>query len=89
MQQFSNVNEAEFLRGYKIPDFSLFFWEDKLSTWEHIVRFTTQCKEAFNNRVLKSRLFASSLTGSAFKWYATLTPELGSLLASNGRILSC
>ena len=45
-----------------------------MSTWDHIALFTTQCKEASNNGVLKMCLFASSLTGPAFKWYINLTP---------------
>ncbi|KAJ4967976.1 hypothetical protein NE237_014677 [Protea cynaroides] len=54
-------------RGYKVPDFAMFLGETNQSTVEHIGRFTVQCGEAGANDFLKMRLFANSLSDTAFK----------------------
>ena len=62
-------------RGYKVPEFSLFFEKNGQSTLEHIAHFTIQCGELANFENFsnfKLRLFPNSLTGNAFTWYATL-----------------
>ena len=64
-----------YLRGYCIPEFSLFSREDGQSTLEHIARFTIQCGELANYENFTNyrlRLFPNTLTGAAFAWYATL-----------------
>ncbi|PKI36989.1 hypothetical protein CRG98_042611 [Punica granatum] len=58
----------QFPKGYKVPDFVLFSGEEKKSTIEHIARFSVQCGEAGSKDYLKLRLFANSLTKSAFPW---------------------
>ena len=68
-------NENPYLRGYRIPDFSLFFGEDGQSTLEHVARFTVQCGELANYENFyhfKLRLFLNSLTRALFTWYTTL-----------------
>lgn len=50
----------------KVPEFVLFSGEEKKSTIEHIARFSVQCGEARSTDYLKLRLFANSLTKSAF-----------------------
>ena len=61
-------------RGFRIPDFALFYRNGNLSTVEHIARFAAQCGEFTNNDYMKLRLFPNSLTRAAFVWYINLTP---------------
>ena len=53
-------------RGFRIPDFALFYGNGNQSTVEHIARFAAQCGEFTNNDYIKLRLFPNSLTGAAF-----------------------
>jgi hypothetical protein len=55
---------------YKVPDFTKFSGQDDTSTMEHVNRFIIQCGEAAS-----SRLFSSSLSGSAFTWFISLPPN--------------
>ncbi|GKV04390.1 hypothetical protein SLEP1_g16548 [Rubroshorea leprosula] len=64
--------ENPFPRGFKVPEFTLFFGEVGQSTIEHIGRFTIQCGEASGDDNLKLRLFPSSLIATAFTWYLSL-----------------
>ena len=67
--------ENPYPRGYKIPNFSLYFGEYGQSTPEHVARFTVQYGELANYENLyhfKLRPFPNSLTGASFTWYATL-----------------
>lgn len=66
--------QFEIPRGFKIPDFTLFYRDGRQSTLEHIARFTPQCKELANNDFMKLKLFPTSLTGIAFEWYTNLPP---------------
>ncbi|KAM2956893.1 hypothetical protein FF2_023966 [Malus domestica] len=68
------VEQVEYPRGFKIPDFSLFAGESSLSSLEHVARFTAQCGDV-NSDFHKLRLFNFSLTGSAFAWYINLPPN--------------
>lgn len=58
-----------------MPEFVLFSGEEKKSTIEHIARFSAQCGEARSKDYLKLRLFANSLTKSAFPWYMNIPPN--------------
>jgi hypothetical protein len=62
-------------RNYKVPDFSTFSGVDEKTAYEHISRFTIQCGELSNNGNGKLIMFVNSLTGQAFKWYASLPPH--------------
>ena len=64
----------EYPRGFRIPDFTLFYGTGNQSTIEHIARFAAQCGEFTNHDFMKLRLFPNSLTGGAFVWYINLTP---------------
>ena len=66
------IDREEWPRGFKAPDFTMFFGEDDKTVLEHISRFTIQCGEYSNNGNVKLRLFPNSLTGQAFTWYAEL-----------------
>ncbi|KAM1322292.1 hypothetical protein ACFX2F_015280 [Malus domestica] len=68
------VEQFEYPRGFKIPDFSLFAGESSLSSLEHVARFTAQCRDV-NGDFHKLRLFNFSLTGSTFAWYINLLPN--------------
>jgi hypothetical protein len=57
---------------YKLPDFTKFSKQGKVSTVEHINRFIIQCGEAAQQDTLKVRLFSMSLSESAFTWFTTL-----------------
>ena len=57
---------------YKLPDFTKFFGQGKVSTVEHINRFIVQCGKAAQQDALKVHLFSISLSGSAFTWFTTL-----------------
>ena len=63
----------EYPRGFRIPEFALFYGNGNQSTVEHIARFAAQCGEFTNNNYMKLRLFPNSLTGGAFVWYINLT----------------
>ncbi|KAM1481262.1 hypothetical protein ACFX2I_028307 [Malus domestica] len=65
------VEQFEYPRGFKIPDFSLFAGESSLSSLEHVARFTAQCGDV-NNDFHKLQLFNFSLISSAFAWYINL-----------------
>jgi len=65
----------QFPKGYKVPEYFLFSGEENKSTIEHIARFSVQCGEAGSKDYLKLRLFANSLTKSAFSWYMNLPPN--------------
>ena len=56
-------------KGYRVPEFSLFFGKNGQSTLEHIARFTIQYGELANFENFpnfKLRLFPNSLTENAF-----------------------
>jgi hypothetical protein len=42
---------------------------------EHVNRFIIQCGEAASRDELRVRLFSSSLFGSAFTWFISLSPN--------------
>ena len=65
----------ELPRGFKFPTFFLFTSDGSQSTVEHIAKFTSQCAEAVANEFLKLRLFANSLTNTAFTWFINLAPN--------------
>ncbi|XP_059650780.1 uncharacterized protein LOC132296613 [Cornus florida] len=66
------IDEVEFPRNFRIPEFTTFNGEGEQSTLEHISRFTVHCGEAVANPWLKVRLFPNILTGYAFRWYCNL-----------------
>ncbi|KAM2660808.1 hypothetical protein EV2_023188 [Malus domestica] len=47
------VEQFEYPRGFKIPDFSLFARESSLSSLEHVARFTAQCEDSWEELVEK------------------------------------
>src|ERR1044072_6768782 len=68
------VLETEIPRGTKIPKFTKFSGESNESTVEHIARFEMEAGNLAQQENLKLRFFPSSLTQSAFTWFASLPP---------------
>jgi hypothetical protein len=58
--------------GWRCPEFVKFSGDDSKTTWEHISQYIAQLGEASSNEAIKVRLFALSLTGTAFSWFALL-----------------
>jgi hypothetical protein len=55
-----------------VPDFTNFNGIDSKTTWEHVSQYLAQLGEAGNSDELTVRLFALSLTGTAFSWFSAL-----------------
>jgi predicted chitinase len=60
-------------QGY--PNLQKKLSEQGKSTHEHIGQFLAQLGELTDVEALCFRLFSFSLTGTAFAWYATLSPN--------------
>ncbi|XP_059654787.1 uncharacterized protein LOC132301561 [Cornus florida] len=65
------IDEVEFPRNFRIPEFATFNGEGEQYTLEHISRFTVQCGEAAANPWLKVRLFPNTLTGAELEMSMT------------------
>jgi hypothetical protein len=68
-------NQLSYPRGYRVLEFSKFSREDGKTTLEHIGQFILQCGEANANNTLKLRMFPLSLSGTAFTWFTSFTPN--------------
>jgi hypothetical protein len=68
-------DQLPYPRGYIVPKFSKFSWEDGKTTLEHVGQFILQCGEASANDALKLRRFPLSLSGTAFTWFTSLAPN--------------
>jgi hypothetical protein len=68
-------DQLPYPRGYRVPEFSKFSWDDGKTTLEHVDQFILQCGEASANGALKLRLFPLSLSGTAFTWFTSLAPN--------------
>ena len=61
---------------WRIPNFIKFSGDDNWSTWEHINQYVAQLGEASSSNALRVCLFSLSLTGTAFSWFSSLSPNL-------------
>ena len=61
--------------GWRDPDFVKFSSDDNQSTWEHISQYIAQLGEVGSSKSLRVRMFSLSLTGTAFSWFSSLTPN--------------
>lgn len=69
---FEWINRANpFPKTSKIPDFTLFSGNDRVSVEEHLVRCNCQCREVVDSEFLKSRMFSMSQTDTDFWWYTS------------------
>jgi hypothetical protein len=62
-------------RGFRNLDFMKFNRDDTKTTYEHIGQFLTQVNDMGITDVHKIRLFLFSLSGTAFNWFTSLTPN--------------
>jgi hypothetical protein len=70
-----HYDQLPYPRGYKVLEFSKFSGEDGETTIEHLGQFILQCGEASANDTLKLRMIHLSLSGTAFTWFSSLTPN--------------
>jgi hypothetical protein len=61
--------------GWRTPDFVKFNGEDNRTTWEHVSQYLAQLGKVGSVDALKVRLFSLSLTGTAFSWFSSLSPN--------------
>jgi hypothetical protein len=61
--------------GWRTPDFVKFNGEDNRTTWEHISQYLAHLGEVGSIDPLKFRLFSLLLTGIAFSWFSSLSPN--------------
>ena len=61
--------------GWRVPDFVKFSGDDNRTTWEHISQYIAQLGEVGSRKSLCVRMFSLSLTGTAFSWFSSLTPN--------------
>jgi hypothetical protein len=61
--------------GWRTSDFVKFNGEDYRTTWEHVSQYLTQLGEVGSIDALKVHLFSLSLTGTAFSWFSSLSPN--------------
>jgi hypothetical protein len=62
-------------RAKPLTEFTKFSWQDDTSTVEHIARYLMQLGEASADEAFRVRYFPLSLTGSAFQWFTSLSPQ--------------
>jgi hypothetical protein len=61
--------------GWCTPNFVKFSGEDNRTTWEHVSQYLAQLGEVGLIDALKFCLFSLSLTGTAFSWFSSLSPN--------------
>jgi hypothetical protein len=71
----SHFDLVPYLIGWHTTDFVKFNGEDNRTTWEHASQYLAQLGEVGSVDALKVRLFSLSLTGTAFSWFSSLSPN--------------
>jgi hypothetical protein len=62
-------------QGARILEFSKFSDESGRSTHEHVGQFLAHLCELLDREAFRVCLFSLSLTGTAFAWYTTMSPN--------------
>jgi hypothetical protein len=62
-------------KGFRVLEFTRFTGEDSMTTYEHIGQFLAQVSDYGITDMHKIRLFPLSLSGAAFNWFVSLTPN--------------
>jgi hypothetical protein len=62
-------------QGFRVPDLAKFTGDDAKTTYEHIGQFLAQVNNVGITDVHKIRMFPLSLTGTAFNWFTSLSPN--------------
>ena len=70
-----SFDTVTYLAGFRLPEFVKFNWDDSKSTFEHVSQYLAQLGKAGSINKLKICLFSLSLTGTAFSWFSSLTPN--------------
>ena len=71
-----SMSTLHILKGFKIFEFFKFIGNNSRTTLEHIGQFIIQCGETSTSDIYKLRLFLLSLSGAAFTWFISLSPNL-------------
>jgi hypothetical protein len=71
----SHFNLVPYPVGWRTPNFVTFNGEGNRTMWEHISQYLAQLGEVSSIDALKVRLFSLSLTGNAFSWFSSLSPN--------------
>jgi hypothetical protein len=71
----SHFDLVPYPMGWRTPDFVKFNGEDNRTTWEHVSQYLAQLGKVGSVDALKVRLFSLSLTGTAFSWFSSLSPN--------------
>jgi hypothetical protein len=71
----SYFDSVPYPAGWCTPDFVKFNGEDNRTTWEHVSQYLAQLGEVSSIDALKVCLFSLSLTGTAFSWFYSLSPN--------------
>jgi hypothetical protein len=71
----SHFDLVPYPMGWHTPDFVKFNGEDNRTTWEHVSQYLAQLGKVGSVDALKVRLFSLSLTGTAFSWFSSLSPN--------------
>jgi hypothetical protein len=61
--------------GWCTPNFVKFNGEDNRTTWDHLSQYLAQLGEVGSIDALKVHWFSLSLTGTAFSWFSSLSPN--------------
>lgn len=67
--------EHPFLKGFKVLEFTLCSRYSKMTTLEHVTRFTYHCGDALGDDFMKLHLFPSLFIGITFNYYLNLPPN--------------
>jgi hypothetical protein len=71
----SQFDRLPYPQGTKIPEFAKFSGDQGKNMREHIDQFLAQLGELADTEAFRVCLFSLSLIGTAFAWYATLSPN--------------
>ena len=71
----TSFDSVSYSAGFKLLEFVKFSGEDSKSTFEHINQYLARLGDTGSINELKVRLFSLSLTGTAFSWFSSLSPN--------------
>ncbi|KAL0907590.1 hypothetical protein M5K25_022008 [Dendrobium thyrsiflorum] len=68
----AEYDQAPYPKGYSVPKFNTFNGSGNNNPRQHLAQFKATCGNTGGNDALLFRQFVSSLTATAFEWYAEL-----------------
>ncbi|XP_020679437.1 uncharacterized protein LOC110097411, partial [Dendrobium catenatum] len=66
----AEYDQVSYPKGYSVPKFNIF--DSNKNPRQHLAQFKATCENTGDNDALLFRQFVSSLSGTAFEWYAEL-----------------